>query len=62
MKTLYEIAYLENGEIIRGGIKADIRTVGKWIEENKDFGIQFAIPANEDAISIEEYKKEYQAV
>lgn len=58
---LYEIASVEKGEIARGGIKADIRTVGRWIERNKitmPDAVFFAIPANEDAITVMEYKAE----
>lgn len=57
MKTLYEIGYVLNGEIIRGGIKADIRTVAKWIEDGLsdwDDTVMFAVPADDDAISIAE--------
>lgn len=58
---LYEIAHLENGEIVRGGIKAEIRTVGRWIEKNSvsipDIEF-FAIPANSEALTISEYMTE----
>lgn len=58
---LYEIASIENGEIARGGIKADIRTVGRWIERSKitmPDVLFFAVPASEDAITVAEYKAE----
>lgn len=60
-KTLYEIAYLnEDGILIRGGVKATIATVGKWIEESLEIDpdtIYVAVPADEDAITCAELRK-----
>lgn len=60
-KTLYEIAYLdEYGDLIRGGVKATIATVGKWIEDSlKDDPdtIYVAVPADDDAITCAEVRK-----
>lgn len=54
----YEIASLENGRIFRGGVSADIRTVAKWIEQNKETDPEttyFAIPADEYAEPLKSY-------
>lgn len=60
-KTLYEIAWVgEDGSLNRGGLKATIATVGKWIEENmKDDHetLYVAVPANEDAITLAEHRE-----
>ena len=58
---LYEIAHIENGQIVRGGIKAPLLKVGSWIKKNLESFPEmelFAIPANEDAITEEEYEAE----
>ena len=50
---LYEIGFIENGEIIRGGYKAPLLTVGKWIRENMKLDpntVYVAVPANGSAI------------
>lgn len=60
-KTLYEIAHLdENGTLQRGGLKATIATVGKWIEEAMALDpntIYVAVPADEDAITLAELRE-----
>lgn len=59
---LFEMAYLDkNGNLIRsGGVAANIRTIGKWIEkyavEYPEF-VFVALPANNDAITIDELKR-----
>ena len=58
---LYEIAHIENGQIVRGGIKAPLLKVGSWIKTNLEYTPNvtfFAVPANENAISEEEYEAE----
>ena len=59
MAKLFEIAYRdENGETVRGGIKASRTTVGRWIRANakSDPGVEyFAVLADENAITAEEY-------
>ena len=61
---LYEIGHIENGHIVRGGIKAPLLKVGSWIKTNLEYTPDvtfFAIPANEDAISVEEYEAEFNS-
>lgn len=58
---LFEIAYIDGcGQIVRGGIKAPILTVGKWIEEaiqaDPD-GVYIAVVSDNDAITITEYNR-----
>ena len=59
MEKFWEIAYRdENGETVRGGIKASRSTVGRWIHANEkaDPGVEyFAVPADENAITAAEY-------
>lgn len=62
---MFELAYIENGQIIRGGIKATGRTVCKWIEEYMSEGCKeqlIALPANENSISVQEHRKEIVAL
>lgn len=60
-KTLYELAYLnDDGILIRGGLKATIATVGKWIEESLEDDpdtIYVAVPADDDAITCAENRR-----
>jgi hypothetical protein len=54
---LYEIGYIQNGEIVRGGVKAPLLTVGKWIREQLELcpdAELFAIPANGEAMTEQE--------
>ena len=63
---LYEIGCVdENGLIVRGGIKAPLLRVGKWIKNNLEVtpGVEyFAIPASDKAITEEEYEAECTAM
>ena len=55
---LYEVAHITNGELHRGGIKAPLLRVGKWIGELKETDpetIYVAVPADENAITEAEY-------
>lgn len=60
---MYEIAWLgQDGSVHRGGIKAPIATVGKWIEEHSEADpttLYMAVPANEEAITLEEFLNIY---
>ena len=54
---LYEIGYVYDGEIVRGGIKAPISKVEEWIMAAKGIDsktIYFAVPASEMALTEEE--------
>ena len=54
---MYELGCLDNGEISRGGIKAPLLTVGKWIRENTALYpdvVFFAVPASPEAVTREE--------
>lgn len=56
---LYEVAHITDGKLTRGGIKAPLLRVGKWIKELKETDpktIYVAVPADEDAITEEEYE------
>lgn len=60
-KMLYEIAWIEkDGTLRRGGLKATIATVGRWIEDamriDQD-SIYMAVPANEDAFTLAEWRE-----
>lgn len=61
-KVLYEIAWLDkDGSLRRGGLKATIATVGKWIEKNMETDhetLYVAVPANDEAVTWAEYLKE----
>ena len=59
---LYELVVRQDGEIIsRGGIKATLKTVKKWIAQNQEScppvdGQEYGFDeANEDAITWREY-------
>jgi len=59
---LYEIAYIKDGELVRGGVAASLRTVGRWIESylNNDSEPEYiyvAVPASPDAIPLSEFNK-----
>ena len=58
---LYEIAYIAtSGELVRGGISASRRTVGRWIATNSSTDpdtVYFAVPATEDAIPLAQWNK-----
>lgn len=61
---MYEIATLEDGKIARGGIKAPLLTVGKWIRENTALYpnvVFFAVPASPEAVTREELWAELEA-
>lgn len=64
-KILYEIAWLDKDRSLRrGGLKATIATVGKWIEEVMKVDsetLYMAVPANEEAVTWAEYLKETEA-
>ena len=50
---LYEVAYVKNGKLTRGGIKAPLPMVAEWIRELKEVDREteyVAVPANEKAI------------
>jgi len=62
---MYELAYIENGEIVRGGIKADILTVERWLRENTEhYSVNpyIIVPASEDAVTKEELFAELEAM
>lgn len=65
-KTFYEIAWIDkDGRLQRGGIKATIATVGKWIEKSMEADhetLYMAVPANDEAITWAEYLKENGSV
>lgn len=64
MRRGYEIAYEENGEIVRGGIKAPLRRVREWIRANREQFPEtefFAVLASDDAITEEEFLNGYDA-
>lgn len=55
---LYELGFIRDGQIVRGGIKADLETVGKWIEGylKTDPDVTFfAVPADDEAITEAEF-------
>ena len=57
---LYEIAYIRDGELVRGGVAASLRTVGRWIEANQVTDpdiVYMAVPASPDAIPVAEFNK-----
>lgn len=57
----FEIAYIQDGELVRGGIAASLRTVGRWIEQaitDDPDTTYLAVPASSDALSIEQAKAE----
>ena len=52
---LYEIAYIRDGELVRGGISASLRTIGRWIESNQATDpdtVYMAVPSSADAIPV----------
>lgn len=58
---LYEIGYLMDGKIVRGGIKAPVSKVAEWIERSMAVSpedVCFAVPASSDAITQEEFERE----
>ena len=62
---LYEIGHIENGQLVRGGIKAPLLRVGKWIKANLEVApdaVLFAVPASDSAITEEEYEAECAAM
>ena len=62
---MYELAYLENGHLVRGGIKAPLLTVEEWLTEVKaGFGdTEWAIvPASEKSITQEELYAKLDAI
>ena len=51
MARKYELAWIENGELFRGGVPASLATVGKWIESCNDVDpetIYVAVPVLEE--------------
>lgn len=51
---MYEVAYLREGELVRGGIKAPLLTVGKWIRDNAANDpdtVYVAVPASPEAVT-----------
>ena len=57
---LYEIAYIRDGELVRGGVSASLRTIGRWIESNQATDpdiVYMAVPASPDAILVAEFNK-----
>ena len=57
---LYENAYIRDGELVRGGVAASLRTVGRWIESNQPDDpdtTYVAVPASADAIPVAEFNK-----
>ena len=62
---LYEIATIEDGNLNRGGVKAPLLTVGKWIRDNMDKypgAVYVAVPASPDAITEAELIAELDAL
>ena len=61
---MYEVAHFTDGELHRGGIKAPLLRVGKWIRElmetDKDT-VYVAVPADDDAVTEEEFEAEMDA-
>lgn len=58
---LFEIAMESNGELVRGGIKATLQTVKKWIAQNQEGDPDtkyVAVPASEDAVTYREFMSE----
>lgn len=58
---MFEIAYMENGNLVRGGIKASKVRVDRWVRINSHKDPEhtyFAVEADENAISYEEWRKE----
>ena len=58
---LFEIAYIQDGELVRGGTAASLRTVGRWIEKYQDLDpdhVYVAVPASPDATPLVEINKE----
>lgn len=54
---MFEVAYFEGGELVRGGIKADFDTASEWAMENakRDRSHDWLlVPASPDAITEEE--------
>ena len=54
---LYEIGHIQDGQLVRGGIKAPLLTVGKWIREYSAIDkvtVYVAVPASPEAITAEE--------
>ena len=63
-EPMYEIAHVEDGEIVRGGIKAPLLTVGKWIQSHLELSpdvVEFAIPADGNAVTETELIAELSA-
>lgn len=61
---LYEIAYVANGTLVRGGISASLRTVGRWVEANTANDpdhVYVAVPANKYAVPLAEHNKSIDA-
>ena len=53
----YEIAYIQDGELVRGGVAASLQTVGRWIESYKAVDPErtyVAVPASENALTQKE--------
>ena len=58
---LYEIACVMNGSLVRGGVAASLRTVGRWVEANTALDpdtAYVAVPASKDAIPLAKWKRE----
>ena len=56
---MYELACLEEGRLVRGGVKAPLLTVGKWLRENVEHDPAHAdawviVPASPDAVTKDE--------
>ena len=54
---MYELAFVENGHLVRGGIKAPLLTVEKWLEEVKAVLTEaecVIAPASPEAVTKEE--------
>ena len=54
---MFEVAYVENGRVMRGGIKAPLETAEQWARENAEnepFKHWVVVKASPDALTKEE--------
>lgn len=57
---LFELAYIQDGELVRGNVAASLRTVGRWIERYAVADpdrVYVAVPASPDATPLTQLKK-----